>query len=334
MSEATTQSASPQESMELKTLEGCPACGQAKRTPRFIAPDPLAGTDFALSTCKDCDLTYVDPAPLPDAMEAHYATCYYGGRHPIFKDFFMGLRADKLGKPGQEARVLDIGCGAGDFLQVCHRRGWQVTGIEQGAAPVIQLADGGGADIHPPGKMAKLAAGSFAAVTIWHVLEHVVSPPEVLADARRLLKADGKLIIEVPNFGSLQSRIGGPRWFHLDVPRHLHHFNRTALVRLVESNGFVCEKVETFSLEYDTFGMAQSILNRVCRNPNHLFQKLIGHPTAGPARDTVLSLLLLPPVGLLSALVSAVAPLFGSGGVLRIYARPADTEAPNRRTSS
>ncbi|MFT4569795.1 MAG: SAM-dependent methyltransferase [Hyphomicrobiaceae bacterium] len=306
----------------LAKVPACPACGGEERTHRFLAPDPIAGGDFAISTCSGCGLNYVDPAPDPADMEAYYATCYYGGRHPILKDFFMGLRARKLGNPRGTRKVLDIGCGAGDFLQVCDRRGWKVTGIEQGDAPVMQLAEGHTAQVLSPERMGELPAGQFAAVTIWHVLEHVAHPRQVLAEARRVVADDGQLIIEVPHFGGWQASIGGARWFHLDVPRHLHHFDRDALVGLVERSGFTCERVETFSLEYDTYGLAQSLLNKLCRNPNHLFQKLIGHPTDGPARDTVLSLVLLPPLAIASAIVSAIAPLFGAGGVLRIYAKP------------
>ncbi len=56
----------------------------------------------------------------------------------------------------------------------------------------------------------------------------------MLEDIRRLLSANGALIIAVPNAGGLQARIFGPQWFHLDVPRHLYHFTRSVTTRIVE----------------------------------------------------------------------------------------------------
>jgi hypothetical protein len=130
-------------------------------------------------------------------------------------------------------------------------------------------------------------------------------------------------VVEVPNFGSWQARIGGPDWFHIDVPRHLLHFNRRSLESLLQRSGFVAERCQTFSLEYDAFGLTQTILNKACAQPNYLFQRLIGRPTNGARRDRMVSYTLGVPVALLSTVVSLAAPAFGQGGVLRIVARPA-----------
>ena len=77
----------------------------------------------------------------------------------------------------------------------------------------------------------------------------------------------------------------------------------------------------TFSFEYDIFSLTQSLLNKVCNTPNHLFQLLIDNPTAEPIRDTLLSLALVAPAAAISLVVSLVAPLSGNGGVLRVVAR-------------
>ena len=61
-------------------------------------------------------------------------------------------------------------------------------------------------------------------VIVWHVLEHLDEPRATVAEIRRITRPGGRLIVAVPNYSSLQARWAGAAWFHLDLPRHLHHF--------------------------------------------------------------------------------------------------------------
>ena len=90
----------------------------------------------------------------------------------------------------------------------------------------------------------------------------------------RVLVPGGLLFIEVPNFASVQATLGHDRWFHLDAPRHLLHFTGETLRHLLAGFGMAIENVDTFSLEYDTFGLMQTLSNRVQSRPNQLFQLL------------------------------------------------------------
>ena len=72
----------------------------------------------------------------------------------------------------------------------------------------------------------------------WHVLEHVSSPRRQLVEARRLLRPGGRLTVGVPNAASLLARAAGKQWYYLDVPRHVWHFDRPSLSRLVQECGF------------------------------------------------------------------------------------------------
>ncbi len=300
----------------------CPACGSGSQQPAFLAKDPLGPDSFQLVRCNGCGLVFVQPILTPEHIEAYYAKGYYGRRHPALKDFFMNLRVRHVGAPTGSRRLLDIGCGAGDFLLACRQRGWIGVGIEQAGAPVMQQQGELGITVVPPERMHELVEGSFEVVTIWHVLEHLPEPRAVLEGVRRLLAPNGRLVVEVPNFGSWQARLGGADWFHIDVPRHLLHFDRRALEGLLTRAGFDVERRQTFSLEYDAFGLTQTILNKLCRKPNHLFQKLIGRETDGSRRDSIVSFGLGVPVAAFSSLVSLAAPGFGQGGVLRMVARP------------
>jgi SAM-dependent methyltransferase len=105
-------------------------------------------------------------------------------------------------------------------------------------------------------------SGYFDEVIIWHVLEHVVDPAGTLSEIRRILRPDGRVVVAVPNFSSLQARWAGPHWFHLDPPRHLYHFPLPSLLRLLRRTGLVPQSVHHFSLRQNPFGWVQSALNR------------------------------------------------------------------------
>ncbi len=307
------------------TLTDCPVCHRDAYRPRFEASDPLGQDVFQLVTCTHCGLTYVNPRPNGESLDAYYASFYYGNRHPALKETFMDIRARKIGAPDDDLPVLDLGCGSGDFLLACRRRGWKTIGIEQPEAPAMQRLNDLGISVVSPDKMDSIESNSINTVTAWHVLEHLPEPRETFEQVRRILKPGGRFVIEVPNFSSWQALLGGPDWFHVDVPRHLLHFDRPSLGLLLDESQFTAEHWSTFSLEYDIFSLTQSLLNKVCRTPNHLFQLLIDHPTAKPLADTLMSMALVAPAAAFATAVSLVAPLAGRGGVLRVIARsPSD----------
>lgn len=306
---------------KLLAVAACPVCDGVENRPRFTARDPLSQDVFQLVRCMQCGLTYVNPRPSGDQLSAYYASSYYGNRHPALKDTFMDLRARKIGLPEDEDPILDLGCGSGDFLLACRRRGWNTVGVEQPEAPAMRRLKDVGIRVVSPDEMESIESNSINTVTAWHVLEHLPEPRATFDQVRRILKPGGRFVIEVPNFASWQARLAGPDWFHVDVPRHLLHFDRASLATLLDRSNFSAERWSTFSLEYDIFSLTQSLLNKVCRTPNHLFQLLIDHPTSGVVRDTLLSLTLVAPAAAIATAISLVAPLSGNGGVLRVVAR-------------
>jgi 2-polyprenyl-3-methyl-5-hydroxy-6-metoxy-1,4-benzoquinol methylase len=133
--------------------------------------------------------------------------------------------------------LLDIGCGDGDFLRAMRRRGWNTTGVELVDEKRSKLGARGIRAIGPEG-WPGLDSASFNAVTLWHALEHLHKPLDVLRHVRRLLKPEGICVIAVPNAASPQARRDGSRWFGYDVPRHLWHFTPVTLARLLAQTGF------------------------------------------------------------------------------------------------
>lgn len=304
-------------------VEVCPGCGERQSVALMQAEDFLTLDPFGVVHCRACSLCYIEDPPEPDSMSRYYPDSYFGKRHAVLPGFFMQLRVNKLPPLPKGGRLLDIGCGAGDFVLRCRGAGWQVAGVEQRGAPIMQLKDSLGLDVIELDDLASLADASFDVVTIWHVFEHLAEPREVLRHIRRILKPNGVLVLEVPNFGGWQGRFGGKDWFHLDVPRHQLHFDRGSLEKVITASGLTIQRWQTFSLEYDAFGLVQTILNRLGLRFNALFQFLIGRRDREGRTAVVVSLVLLPLLLAVSLPVSALAAALGEGGVLRCWATPA-----------
>jgi SAM-dependent methyltransferase len=135
-------------------------------------------------------------------------------------------------------RLLDIGCGNGDFLAVARSAGWEAHGSDPDAAAQA-AARRRGFDVRLGGAEAWTdEQGTFDAVTLNHVLEHVHDPLKTLRDAFLLLRAGGQLYIETPNIDAAGHEIYGMNWRGLEPPRHLVLFNHDSLGGALAQTGF------------------------------------------------------------------------------------------------
>ncbi|MDE2490927.1 MAG: class I SAM-dependent methyltransferase [Elusimicrobia bacterium] len=178
--------------------------------------------------------------------------------------------------------MLEVGCGKGRFLEAAKRKGYRVYGIEPSSrsfAVASRLVRG---FIAPIGfeDIATVAdfPREYEFVMLWHVLEHLDAPDSLLAQARRLLSDGGRLVIAVPNFASLQARVGGANWYHLDPPRHVHHFTPRSLRLLAEKCGFEVEKISFDSFYQDYIGDLITVVNRLLPGKNVIFNGLRRNP--------------------------------------------------------
>ena len=152
------------------------------------------------------------------------------------------------------------------------------------------------------------------------MLEHVEDPAAALARVHGWLRPGGVLLVGVPNLDSMQARLGGPVWFHLDLPRHRTHFTATGIRTLVERSGFEVAAVEHRLLEHNPFGLWQTLVNRVAPTPSWLFHALKRNARLrlrGRRVPTALALPLAP----LAAAAEAVADVAGRGGSVAVLAR-------------
>jgi SAM-dependent methyltransferase len=133
-------------------------------------------------------------------------------------------RADEyirhLAAPRGAARLLDVGCGEGEFLSVMQALGWSVTGIEP-SEQAAEIARSRGISVEQTTfARASLPDELFDAVTMRLVLEHLAEPAAALATCRRALRRGGILSLATPSLDAEAHRSFGSDWIFLDPPRH------------------------------------------------------------------------------------------------------------------
>jgi SAM-dependent methyltransferase len=210
--------------------------------------------------------------------------------------------------------LLDVGAGRGRFVSSALQAGYDARGIEPSSRGVADVR------LERAGiEQADVREGSLGAVTIWHVLEHLDDPGGALAQILGWLRPGGALLVGVPNLASAQARLGGERWYHLDVPRHRVHFTAAGIRSLLEARGFELVRTRHVLAEHNPFGMWQSLVNRATTNPSYLYNLLKRN---APLRSTDLAITAaLLPLAPVAALFEVFAGLAGSGGTIAVLAR-------------
>jgi SAM-dependent methyltransferase len=259
--------------------------------------------------------------PRPAALDTYYPREYraFGKFVTSVLSTLYDFRVSRWArlKP-KGASVLEVGCGPGLMLAAFHRRGWRVLGIErnEGAAETARRALGLEIVAVPVEELPTDAR--FDLIIMFHVLEHIGDPVVLLRECAKRLTPGGRLIVNVPNFLSWQSRFAGSKWLNLDTPRHLVHFTPLTLAETMRRAELTVVEIRFASLEHDPYGWIESTINRLTGRNNTLTRFLMGLDPFGPAvlLSFVLGAVLLPPAVLL-ALVSWMAK---RGGVMEVIA--------------
>jgi SAM-dependent methyltransferase len=170
------------------------------------------------------------PQPKPsflDRLRTHIAWWFDNGRdfHP-----------NEL--PNHGGLVCDLGCGSGNSLRLFKVSGYQTVGVDPDPVARSIAADAGTilngtAEDLPLDLLGK----KFDVVLMSHALEHCIDPVKAISNAKKLLREDGTLVIEVPNNKALSFSIFRAFWPWTDIPRHLNFFSANSLLNLLQRNG-------------------------------------------------------------------------------------------------
>lgn len=241
----------------------CPWCGSEKAQINLWLKDEfLTKEDFHICECLNCGLLYTMPRPDKDKIGAYYKSEAYYSHQENKKGFIpkvyervksINLKHKyRLATSGmQPGKLLDIGCGVGDFLHTAEMHGWECIGVEpsEDAKAIAQKRMKG--KIITSEELESFPDGAFDVITMWHVLEHVDDLKWQVAQLQRLVKPFGRVVIALPNYKSYDGQFYKEHWAAYDVPRHLNHFNRITLSKIFKTSGLEIVKMD--ELKWDAY---------------------------------------------------------------------------------
>jgi 2-polyprenyl-3-methyl-5-hydroxy-6-metoxy-1,4-benzoquinol methylase len=230
----------------------CEICGADAPEPVAARRDLLFGGDtiYTICRCGGCGVLYQHPRPSEATIGQLYPhdTSYPSYRRDVAAEpllrrldrrYGLAKRCRLVARHMRAGRLLDVGCATGDFLSEMRRQpGWSVMGVEPSPAAGRYAHNQVGLTV-VAGTLnaAAFADGSFDAVTMWDVLEHVYSPRDVIGEAARILRPGGVLVVNHPNTDSLDRRLFTRLWVGYELPRHLYLYPPEMLRGLMAQHG-------------------------------------------------------------------------------------------------
>lgn len=213
---------------------------------------------FLAMRCESCGLVYLDPRPAESEPPRIYPENYHAFDFSAerFGFVYEVRRRLEARRPlqwceglGDEARIIDVGCGDGFHLRLLRdfgRPGWQLEGVDP-SRRAVEVAAQAGIKVHE-GTVERLdlPASTYDLVLLVATVEHVADPAGVLGAVRALLKPGGRAVVVTDNTDSLDCKLfGGRYWGGYHFPRHWNLFNPRALRLLAEKTGFEIHSLST-----------------------------------------------------------------------------------------
>lgn len=230
----------------------CPACG-ADAPESFRVGDlnrRLSRDEFVYRRCRRCGLVFLRPVPAD--LARYYPPDYYRPTETAAQLASESEReqykVDLVRRFVQPGPLLEIGSGRGGFAYRAKQAGFEVTVIEMDEESCRFLTRELEITALPsddPAAVLVRDEREYAAIALWHVVEHLADPWRVLDAAARRLRPGGVLVIATPDPDSLQFRVFGRRWLHLDAPRHLQLIPKRLLVEKARAARLEPELVTT-----------------------------------------------------------------------------------------
>jgi 2-polyprenyl-3-methyl-5-hydroxy-6-metoxy-1,4-benzoquinol methylase len=242
--------------------------------------------NWRLLACSDCVLIWLDPQPVSDDLVKIYNTYYthqpglirwfMSSDNPIRAKVLIdqygydrlkqqikinlsstlisylpsvreivGMSILKLGA-NQVGKLLDVGCGNGQFLNNMRNLGWEVYGTEIDSKAVETAQNEYNLNVKVGTlNQAHFLDEFFDVITLNHVIEHIYDPVELIRECQRITRPGGKIVLTTPNIKSLGHLLFLRNWRGLEVPRHLLLFSPSSIQKCLEQAGFHVSLINT-----------------------------------------------------------------------------------------
>lgn len=226
----------------------CKACGGKQYEYGVVG-------SYKIYKCGSCGLGETEDKSLPDYTDYHRDSTYLK-ESAQFRNIFV-KRWQIVNKFVSSGKILEIGSSVGTLLSIFKDSGWQVLGIEPSARAAKEAVKREIPTKVETFEKIDLKEGEYDVTVFNHVLEHVDNPKQVLEKAFKVLKRGGIVLVDVPNFGGIRSKLEKTNWGYLYPNEHKWHFTKESLSRLMLQSGFEIIHSETRSGIWD-YGDPQS----------------------------------------------------------------------------
>ena len=267
----------------MENVNHCLICGSESFSTFFECSDHFISNEkFKICICDRCSFCFTNPRPELSESFRYYESDKYishsrtsKGRvnrlyHKVRK---LTIRNKKrIAKHySNNQKILDYGCGTGEFLNSMHLSGFNCIGLEPNENARQYAVSHYGLTVLDEEQLENIDENSLGSITLWHVLEHVYPVKKRLLQFHNKLCPGGTLIVALPNRLSLDAKIYGPFWAAYDVPRHIYHFTPDNVIQLMGNYGF--DHIKTRSMIFDAFYI--SLLSEKYKSAGGNFLKAI-----------------------------------------------------------
>lgn len=241
----------------------CPICGSNDIQFRLKAESyRTEGESFDVFQCNSCTHRFTNPVPDESAIGEYYKSENYishtNANKSLFDKVYQTVKSIALNKKeklllkygvDKQTPFLDYGAGTGSFVNLLDERNWRVLGIEiseeaRKMSPKANL-------LFDVSKLEEMAPNSLSGFSMWHVLEHIYQPEELLKRLVERMKRGAIGFIAVPNNDSWDATRYGADWAALDLPLHFSHFTKRSMSTLIEKAGLTL--VEEELMPFDAY---------------------------------------------------------------------------------
>lgn len=218
------------------------------------------GESFDVYQCNGCSHRFTNPVPDESAIGEYYKSENYishtNANKSMFDKAYQTVKSIALNKKekllqkysvDKRTPFLDYGAGTGSFVNLLHDRSWHVLGIEiseeaRKMSPKPNL-------LYDVSKLEEIAPNSLSGFSMWHVLEHIYKPEELLKTFVERMKPGAIGFIAVPNNDSWDAKRYAADWAALDLPLHFSHFTKRSMRTLIEKAGLTLIEEETMPFD-------------------------------------------------------------------------------------
>ena len=234
-----------QKEIDMNNHYSCPLCSESD----IVNKKHLYCNE--LLQCRQCGLVFDKRVPSQQELTEHYSTYCYSKRKPLSSatkfsfekllDYFEPFRIFN--------KILDVGCGQGDFLVAARKRGWSVYGSEYSPA-AVELCEDAGINMWQ-GEFFGDSFGDvkFDCVTSFEVLEHVNQPSTLISNSISPLRPGGLFYLTTPNFDSIIRHFERRDFRMLGYPEHLVFYTKKSIRYLLSQHNLVEKKILTTGLD-------------------------------------------------------------------------------------